>query len=404
MRHYTLLGSVAAGMVTGLYAPEWALSVADIVATMITRLFQLVSIPLLFLSLVSSITGMSSLQEAFMLGSRALKYTVLTTVLSASVGLVLVLLFSDQLSLSSFSSSVTVETVGGYKDMLIACIPHNIVSVFSGDGSLFALVILALLVSGAALQLADKERALFHKGIQVVFALFLKLTKLIISLLPLGIWSFVTLLVVHMADNHGVLRPLLWYVGIIVSANILHGVIVLPLLVRWYNIAPFSLFTAFRPALSLAFFSKSSTTTLPLTLSCARHNAGLRERVCNFILPLCATINMNGCATFILVTMLFVRSQYGVPITVGQGMVWLLVALVAAIGNAGVPMGCFFLTSALLSALHLPLTLMGMILPFYTLIDMVETALNVWSDACVAALVDREYSASLSEPEYATKE
>ena len=133
---------------------------------------------------------------------------------------------------------------------------------------------------------------------------------------------------------------------------------------------------------------------LPVTLDCAQNRAGIRPEIAKFVLPLCSTINMNGCAAFILITILFVATSHGVIITPFDMAIWVGVATVAAVGNAGVPMGCFFLTSAFLAHMQIPLHLMGVILPLYTLLDMVETSLNVWSDSCVAAVVNREVSSS----------
>ena len=99
---------------------------------------------------------------------------------------------------------------------------------------------------------------------------------------------------------------------------------------------------------------------------------------------------MNGCAAFILVTSLFVMQQGGIPITVSSILTWILISVVSAVGNAGVPMGCYFLTLSLMSGVGAPVAVLGIILPIYTIIDMVETAENVWSDSCVAAMVNRD--------------
>ncbi len=99
---------------------------------------------------------------------------------------------------------------------------------------------------------------------------------------------------------------------------------------------------------------------------------------------------MNGCAAFILVTSLFVMQQGGIPLTWTTMLSWLLISVVSAIGNAGVPMGCYFLTLSLMSGIHAPIAVLGIILPIYTIIDMVETAVNVWSDSCVCAMTDHD--------------
>ncbi len=140
----------------------------------------------------------------------------------------------------------------------------------------------------------------------------------------------------------------------------------------------------------MAFLSKSSNTTLPVTMSCATQKAGISQRVASFVLPLCTTINMNGCAAFMLITILFVATSHGIQFSLFDMIVWIFIVTAAAIGNAGIPMGCYFLTSAFLVSMDVPLYLLGAILPLYAFFDMVETALNVWSDFVVAAVIDKE--------------
>ena len=126
----------------------------------------------------------------------------------------------------------------------------------------------------------------------------------------------------------------------------------------------------------------------------AEQRLGVRKSVARFVLPICTTINMNGCAAFILVTSLFVMQNGGVAITLPTILLWMVVSVVSAVGNAGVPMGCFFLTLSLMSGMGAPVAVLGLILPVYAIIDMVETAENVWSDSCVCAMTDRDLAAS----------
>jgi Na+/H+-dicarboxylate symporter len=141
------------------------------------------------------------------------------------------------------------------------------------------------------------------------------------------------------------------------------------------------------PAVLMALFTKSSAATLPVTMQSAEERLGIRPGVSRFVLPICTTINMNGCAAFIVVTSLFVMQNGGTELTLSTILLWVLVSIVAAVGNAGVPMGCYFLTVSLMSGIGAPVAILGLILPFYTIIDMIETAENVWSDSCVTALV-----------------
>jgi Na+/H+-dicarboxylate symporter len=127
-----------------------------------------------------------------------------------------------------------------------------------------------------------------------------------------------------------------------------------------------------------------------MAMRCAEENVKVSRKVASFTLPLCTTINMNACAAFILTTVLFVSMSNGIVYSPLEMIVWIFIATIAAVGNAGVPMGCYFLASAFLAAMNVPLNILGIILPFYTLIDMLESAINVWSDSCVAVIVNKE--------------
>ncbi len=151
------------------------------------------------------------------------------------------------------------------------------------------------------------------------------------------------------------------------------------------------------PAIAVALFTKSSAGTLTVTLASAEARLKVNPRVSRFVLPICTTINMNGCAAFILVTSLFVMQNAGFDLSLGTMITWLFVAVLAAIGNAGVPMGCYFLTLSLMSSLGAPLGLMGVILPIYTIIDMIETAENVWSDSAVCAMTDHDLQGKIED-------
>ena len=166
------------------------------------------------------------------------------------------------------------------------------------------------------------------------------------------------------------------------------------MLVRGLN--PVHVFRQMSPALAVALFTKSSAGTLPVTIASAENNLHVNPRISRFVLPICTTINMNGCAAFILVTSLFVMQNAGFELSLGTMITWLFISVLAAIGNAGVPMGCYFLTLSLMSSMGAPIGVMGIILPIYTIIDMIETAENVWSDSTVCAITDHELSEAFS--------
>lgn len=168
--------------------------------------------------------------------------------------------------------------------------------------------------------------------------------------------------------------------------------VVLPLFCRLCGVSGYKVMRQMSPALLMALFTKSSAATLPVTVATAERNMKAKPWIARFILPLCCTINMNGCAAFILVTSLFVMQNSpdcGVVLTLPVMLAWCVIATLCAIGNAGVPMGCYFLTLSLMAGVGGNLMILGVILPIYTIIDMVETAENVWSDCCICAVVDK---------------
>ena len=178
--------------------------------------------------------------------------------------------------------------------------------------------------------------------------------------------------------------------AVIISCNLLQMFVVLPIFLLLSGINPIKTFSGMMPAVLMAFFTKSSAATLPVTMENSEQRLGVDKKVSRFVLPLCTTINMNGCAAFILCTSLFVMQNNGMPLSFTTMLVWLLISVISAVGNAGVPMGCYFLTLSLMSGIGADISIMGIILPIYTIIDMVETSENVWSDSCVCAITNRK--------------
>ena len=176
----------------------------------------------------------------------------------------------------------------------------------------------------------------------------------------------------------------------VLLANCVQGLIVLPAMLVYYRVSVLKMARAVWPALMMAAVTKSSTATLPLTMRCIDEKTSISKESSKVILPLCCTVNMNGCAAFIYITVLFVSQINGVEFSFVDQLVWIALSVIAAFGNAGVPMGCYFMASAYLVNMNVPTDMMGLILPFYAFIDMVETPLNIWSDVSILAVIDQK--------------
>ena len=382
------------GAVLGLLGVGWLDQLMTFIAQVYTRLFQLLAVPTIVLAVISTFATFGSNGSGKIFGT-TLVYTLLTTFAAAGVGAVLyVLIAPGNLPLESIalSSETPVTQELSYTDHLLSVIPNNIVRPFL-EGNVLSLLLLAFAIGIGLSKLPESEnKAVLVKGLLGLQELLFLLIRGLIWTLPLGIVAFSAQLSAQLsagivADSIG------RYVLVILGGNLLQFFVVLPLFLLARGINPLRTLSKMMPAVLMALFTKSSAATLPVTMETAEGRLGLRRQVARFVLPLCTTINMNGCAAFILVTSLFVMQHGGISITLPTILVWILISVVSAIGNAGVPMGCYFLTLSLMSGIGAPITVLGIILPIYTIIDMVETAENVWSDSCVAAMVNREIKA-----------
>jgi len=393
-----LLVAIGLGLLTGWADIPILNQVANGTSDLFLRLLKLISLPIIFLAVTATITGMRDVQEMRKMGRKVFMYTLGTTLIAASVALCLyVLIDPAQNAMEAGGGSTPINEANGqqksYATFLFNIIPSNLFQAFA-ESNVMGIVFVAILLSIAILFLPAEQKTFLNKVFAGLFAAMIKLAGFIIGLMPIAIWAFMTILVKDMQTNYAHISRLIFFLACVLGANVIQGLIVLPLMLKIKKLSPIQTFKGMAQALAVAFFTKSSNATLPVAISSAEKNLGISSRVTNFTLPLCSVINMNGCAAFILITVLFVSTINGMTFGALDLVGWIFLASFAAIGNAGVPMGCFFLTSAFLVGMDMPLYMMGLILPFYTLIDMVETTLNVWSDICITVAVDKDLASS----------
>lgn len=383
--------AILLGVGSGYLQHPLVFTAAETLSQIFINLLKLVSLPIIFLSIVSTAASMESLQEIKVLGRKVVKYTLLTTMIAATVALGLFVSIDpvkEQIVNQAAQIGESAAKQPSYLSFFIQIVPSNIIQPFY-ENNVIGVLFLAMLLSFAIISLPAQHRTTLHTFFSSVYAAIIVMTKWIVKVMPIAIWAFITLFMRDISQGLDV-KSLALYLTCVVAANLLQALIVLPTMLKIKGVSPFGLFKHMMPALSVAFFTKSSSAALPMAMRCAEERAGIARKVASFTLPLCTTINMNACAAFILITVLFVSMSNGVVYTPVEMVVWILLSTIAAIGNAGVPMGCYFLASAFLAAMNVPLNILGVILPFYTLIDMLESAINVWSDSCVAAVVYQE--------------
>lgn len=366
----------------------------DFVATVFTRLFQFIAVPTIALAVITTLAELGGKKETGKIFIHAVTYTLLTTFSAALVGLVLYNIIApgnlpaDIVGAAAGDVPQKLEKLTYYEHFL-SVIPNNVLQPFLAGNVLSVLLIAAF--AGLALAFMPKtdNREVLLKGIKGLQELLFTMIRGILYVLPIGILAFAAQLSAQI-EAGVIVGSLGKYVAVVLGGNMIQFFIVLPLFLLVRGLNPLYVFRQMSPAVAVALFTKSSAGTLPVTLASAENNLKVNTKVSRFVLPICTTINMNGCAAFILTTSLFVMQNAGIELTMGTMITWIFVAVLAAVGNAGVPMGCYFLTLSLMSSLGVPLGIMGIILPIFTVIDMIETAENVWSDSCVCAMTDHD--------------
>ena len=386
------IGALVVGAILGLLGQDWLNGLMDFVATVYTRLFQLLAVPTIVLAVITTFATFGSKGSGRIFG-HTLIYTLLTTFAAAAIGALLyVVIAPGNLPVETISSSTQPSDISpqtSFYDHILSVIPNNIVKPFL-EGNVLSLLLLAFAVGIGLSKLPESEnKSVVVKGLLGLQDLLFLLIRGLIWTLPLGIVAFSAQLSAQVsagvvADSIGK------YVLVVLGGNVIQFFIVLPLFLLARGLNPIHVLGRMMPAVLMALFTKSSAATLPVTMQSAEDRLGVRKDIARFVLPICTTINMNGCAAFILVTSLFVMQNGGTTLSLGTILLWILISVVSAIGNAGVPMGCFFLTLSLMSGIGAPVAILGIILPIYTIIDMVETAENVWSDSCVCAMTDHD--------------
>ena len=397
------IAALVMGAILGVLGLDWINATADFVATVYTRLFQLLAVPTIVLAVITTFATFGSKGSGRIFG-RTLSYTLITTFAAAVVGAVLYVAIApgnlpidalnsgaqpiaEQSSSTHSLSDIASQT--SYVNHILSIIPNNIVKPFL-EGNVLSLLLLAFAVGIGLSKLPESEnKQVIVNGLSGLQELLFLLIRWLVWTLPLGIVAFSAQLSSQVsagvvADSIGK------YVLVVLGGNVIQFFIVLPLFLLARGLNPIHVLSKMVPAVLMALFTKSSAATLPVTMETAEQRLGVRKNISRFVLPICTTINMNGCAAFILVTSLFVMQNGGAALSMPTILLWILISVISAVGNAGVPMGCFFLTLSLMSGIGAPVSILGIILPIYTIIDMVETAENVWSDSCVCAMTDHD--------------
>ncbi|MCQ2573326.1 MAG: dicarboxylate/amino acid:cation symporter [Treponema sp.] len=396
------VGALVIGAILGSLHVGAIDSVCDFIATVFTRLFKFCAVPAIAVSVLSTLATLGGNKETGKIFRRTIMYTLLTTVAASTIAAILFFIIKPEVLSASVYEGVAADKLesmssASFLSYFTSAIPDNILYPFV-SGNVLSILIVSFAFGIGISKMEESEKKTTILNVVLGFQeLVFKIIGWIIAILPIGIIAFTAQLIKEMSANIA-MESIGKYTAVVLSGNLIQFFIVLSIFLLVRGINPVKHFKNMIPAILTALFTKSSAATLPVTMDCVENRVKCDKKFSRFILPMCTTINMNGCAAFILVTSLFVMKNGGADLNIITVISWILISVISAVGNAGVPMGCFFLTLSLMAGKGMPIGVMGVILPIYAVIDMIETAVNIYSDSCVCAMTNKDLKDLVETP------
>lgn len=388
--HWQILIALVLAVLYGLFLTDYSYLVTWM-GDLFLRALKMIIVPLILTSIISGVTSIGDAQNLGRLGLKTITYYITTSLAAILTGLVFVNLIQPgvgaDLGLKKEIPELAAAS-GDIWDIILRMVPTNIFqAMVSFD--ILAVIFFSILFGFFITRVDSKPKefltTLFNSGFEVM----MKLTHFIIRFTPLGILGIVVGVVTEQRENLvDVLSSLGKYFITVLIGLIIHAAITLPFIIRVLGkVNPWKHFLAMSTPLLTAFSTRSSSATLPLTIDAVEINAGVSNKISSFVLPLGATVNMDGTALYECVAAMFIAQAYGIELTFLQQMIVVFTALLASIGAAGIPMAGLVMMSLILTAVGLPLEGVGLILAVDPFLDMCRTTVNVWSDCCGAVAI-----------------
>jgi len=389
-----------AGTDAGLFGLRFY-AVFDFIGTLFLNALKMLIVPLVMSSIIVGIAGIGSGGAFGKLGLKTLAYYLTTTLFAVLVGLIVVNMVAPGMvdgepakhlvGLSQDTSDVAAKVAGkGAGDLVgvfLRMVPTNVVAA-AANGQMLGLIFFSLLFGFFMTKIEETYAESLYKFWQGMFQVMMKITDWVMKFAPVGVFGLVAKVVA--STGYSAFVPLAWFFVSVLAGLAIHFFVVLPLLLLLVGrVHPLRHYRAMAPALLTAFSTSSSAATLPLTMECVEKNAGVSNRISSFVLPLGATVNMDGTALYECVAAMFIAQAYGIELGFVQQFTIVVMALVTSIGVAAIPSASLVAIAIILAAIGLPVEAIGLILAVDRVLDMCRTSVNVFSDSCGAVIIAR---------------
>jgi len=408
--HWQILIAILAGITAGWLSGEEGrllgvtlYSVYDFVGTLFINALRMLIVPLIVSSIIVGVAGIGSGGNLGRLGGKTLLFYGVTTLLAILVGLVLVNLVQpgivngeparELLALEETTRAVA-ESVGAaagvggggqLAQMFLSMVPPNIIQA-AADGQMLGLIFFSIVFGYFMTRVGHEKGDAMYRFWDALFAVMMKITTWVMAFAPIGVFGLVARTVARTGFDAA--QPLIVFSLTVLGALALHAAITIPVLVKLIaRASPVALYRAAAPALLTAFSTASSSATLPITMDSMERRAGVSNRTSSFVLPLGATVNMNGTALYECVAAMFIAQAYGLELTFGVQFIIVVTALVTSVGVAGIPSASLVAIAIILAAVGLPVEAIGVLFVFDRILDMARTAINILGDCACAVII-----------------
>lgn len=408
-----LFAQILIGMLLGLVAGFLFLAVdAQLFVTdwikpwgvIFIRLLKLIAIPLVFVSLIKGVAGMKDLKKLSSIGIRTVILYLATTFFAVSMGMGAVSLvkpgkvFSKEESayyMQKFStdSPSQVQPAQALKpmDYIVNLVPENVFKAAGDNSNMLQIILLAMLVGMAIVVLGTEKTQAFTALIDATESIILKIIDFIMQVAPIGVFALLAGLVVDFSGDSAMFSALGMYAVTVVVSLIFLAFVFYPTLISIFtNIKYGSYLKAVFPIQLLAFSTSSSNATLPFTMEHSQKALGVSEETASFVLPLGATINMDGTSCYQAIVVLFIAQIFGIDLTMSHYLMILMLTVLASIGTAGVPGASIVMTVMVMAAVGIPVEGIAIVLGIDRPLDMLRTVVNVTGDTFVATIIDKK--------------
>ncbi len=373
----------------------------DYVGSLFLNALKMIIVPLIFSSIVMGVAGIGSGGNLGVLGGRTLLFYLVTTLAATMIGLMLVNILGpgyqngapvgDMLALDASADELVAlaegRGPGDVAQVFHSMVPPNIVQA-AADGQMLGIIFFALLFGYFMTHLAHELAEPLFKFWDSVFHVMMKMTEWIMKFAPIGVFGLVAKVVAE--AGFSAVRPLAMFAITVVIALALHITVTMPLFLRFVGkVRPYAMFPKMAPAMLTAFSTSSSSATLPITMDCVEERVGVSNKISSFVLPLGATVNMNGTALYECAAAMFLAQAYGLELTLGVQFSIVFIALLTSVGVAGVPSASLVAIAIILGAVGLPVEAIGVLMVFDRVLDMLRTSVNIFGDSCCAVIAAR---------------